>query len=771
MSGKPYSEREARAARLLKDLLEEQARDPSSQARPLAPADSPSPPAAKESTRTASEDFLLGQIALEWKLLTEEQLEESRRLQREARAQERILTLGETLLQHGLLKPDDLLRLLKEQSRRSEGQPEIRRYEIRERLGEGATAIVYGAWDRELRRPVAVKVLREGPVWSDVQRHRFHREAQTAASLSHPNVVAMYDAGEAQGRPYLVMELVEGKLLSEVFREQKLPSRELLQLLEKVCRGVAAAHAKGIVHRDLKPANILITPSGEPKVGDFGLAHVLESSVQLTRTGTSLGTPLYMSPEQVGGHSKDITPRTDVYGLGAVMYEAVTGRPPHTGETLQEIYSKILGEEPPTPSTLRPNVSSDVQTIVLKALKKNPRERYPTAEALADDLKRHLDGDPILARPISRAGRIWRNAFRYRAVLLPSISALLLGVLLVGSWFVRRESKVYPIASLESVQGEVTVASEAGTGPARASQLLSSGHGLMTGKGSSWAVLTFLDGSRVEIGPETTIEKFAQRNSSSRGPSSFGNYLYLAKGSLRAEVVRQPEKQPMILATAQGEARVPEATIRMAITSGVKGSTRLDVVNGNAQFVLPEGTSLEIPTASFLVVGPDIKPMPTPIPTDEMTRLARDSKTLTGTRRFVNRKSGKALAVQRGSKENGACVIQRAYRSEDSQLWRLQTAGDGLYRIENVGSGKALDMLGGGGGGGGDGTQVIQSDQVKQPHQQWRITSVGGGYFRVTNSKSGRALSVLGKSTDEDAYVVQWGYDGDPSQQWMLERP
>jgi serine/threonine protein kinase len=770
MSGTPYSEREARATRLLQDLKEEQAQDPSPQAPPASPAASPAEARAKESTRTAAEDQLLGQIALEWKLLTGEQLEESRRLLKDAREQARNLTLGETFLQHGFLKPDDLLRLLKEQSRRSEGQPVIRRYEIRKRLGEGATAIVYGAWDRELRRPVALKVLREGSGWSDVQRLRFHREAQTAAGLSHPNVVPVYDAGEAEGRLFLVMELVEGKPLSEIFQEQKHSEKEFLQILEKVCRGVAAAHAKGIVHRDLKPANILMTPSGEPKVGDFGLAHLLESPVQLTRTGTSLGTPLYMSPEQVQGHSKDISPRTDVFGLGAVIYEAVTGRPPHMGETLQEIYTKILHEDPPNPSTLRPKVSRNVQTIVLKALEKNPQDRYPTAEALAEDLRRHLAGDVIQARPISRAGRIGRKAFKYRSVLLPSLSAILLGILLVGSWFVRRETKSYPIASLESVQGEVAITNKSGTSPARASQLLSPGHGLKTGKGSSWAVLTFIDGSRVEIGPETTIEKLAQRQSSDQGPDSFGIYLYLTRGSLLAEVVRQPEHRPMVLATAHGEARVQEARIRMASALSIPALTRLEVLDGIAWFVEPDGTSLPVPPATYVVAGPKLDPQPLSIPTEEMARLSRESKTLTGMRRIVNRKSGKALAVQRASKENGACVIQRAYGSEDSQLWRLEPSGDG-YRIDNVGTGKTLDMLGGGGGGGGDGTQVVQSEHRNQTHQQWRITSVGGGYYRVTNSRSGKALSVLGKSTEDEAYVVQWEYGGDPSQQWMLERP
>lgn len=771
MSGTPYSERESRAARFLRDFEAEQARNPSPQEPPSVPTPSHARPPAKESTRTAAEDEFLGEIAIELKLLTREQLEESRRLQKEAREQQRPLTLGEAFLQHGFLKPDDLLRLLKEQSRRSEGQPEIRRYEIRTRLGEGATAIVYSAWDRDLRRPVALKVMRDGSGWSDLQRKRFEREAQTAASLSHPNVVTVYDVGEAQRRLYLVMELVVGKPLSQVFQEQKLPERDLLQLLEKVCRGVAAAHAKGIVHRDLKPANILVTSSGEPKVGDFGLAHLLESPAQLTRTGTSLGTPLYMSPEQVKGQSKDISPRTDVYGLGAVIYEAVTGRPPHTGETLQEIYTKILHEDPPLPSTLRPKVSSDVQTIVLKAVEKNPQDRYPTAEALAEDLKRHLEGEIIQARPISRAGRIGRKAFKYRAVLLPSLSALLLGILLVGSWFVRRETKSYPIASLESVQGEVMVTNDSGTSPARASQLLSSGHGLKTGKGSSWAVLTFVDGSRVEIGPETTIEKLAQRHPSDPGPDSFGNYLYVTRGSLLAEVVRQPEQRPMVLACAHGEVQVQEARIRMASAVSIPATMRLEVLDGIARFIGPDGTSLTVPPATYVVAGPNLKPQPTAISTEEMGRFAKESKILTGVRRIVNRKSGKALAVQRGSKENGACVIQRAYGSEDSQLWRLEPAGDGGYRIDNVATGKALDMLGGGGGGGGDGTQIVQSDRKNQTHQQWRIASAGGGYYRVTNLRSGKALSVLGKSTDEEAYIVQWDYDGDLSQQWMLERP
>ena len=211
--------------------------------------------------------------------------------------------------------------------------PSIPRYEILERMGEGATSVVYRARDRELNRAVAVKVLRPTAALSELARQRFQREAKAAAGLSHPHVVTLYDAGEAGGQFYLVMELVEGRPLNEALREGTLDRKASLRILEKVARGVAAAHDKGVIHRDLKPSNILIPPSGEPKVADFGLAHVVDSTAELTRTGSSLGTPLYMSPEQVEGRSKEITPRTDVYSLGAILYEVLTGRPPHGGET------------------------------------------------------------------------------------------------------------------------------------------------------------------------------------------------------------------------------------------------------------------------------------------------------------------------------------------------------------------------------------------------------------------------------------------------------
>ena len=224
----------------------------------------------------------------------------------------------------------------------------IGRYELRQPAGEGATAVVYRAWDTRLGRPVAVKILREGGALSEIARRRFLREGQATAGLLHPNVVAVYDVGEEGGTLYLVMEFVQGRTLAQDLLREDVPLRDRVAVLERAARGVAAAHEKGIVHRDLKPANILVTTAGEPKVTDFGLARLMDSSVELTRTGATLGTPLYMAPEQVGG--KDVTVRTDVYSLGAILYQILTGDPPHVADTAAELYAKITRDDAEPPS-------------------------------------------------------------------------------------------------------------------------------------------------------------------------------------------------------------------------------------------------------------------------------------------------------------------------------------------------------------------------------------------------------------------------------------
>ena len=308
--------------------------------------------------------------------------------------------------------------------------PEIPRYEILGRIGEGASAVIFRAMDRDLRRPVALKIQRPGVARSEVGRQRFRREAQAVAGLAHPNVVMIHDTGEASGQAYLVMELVDGRPFGSLMSDAKLEPRALLLILEKAARGVAAAHEKGIVHRDLKPSNILVTTGGEPKVADFGLAHLVDTTSELTKTGSSLGTPLYMSPEQVEGITGAISPRTDVYALGTILYEILTGRPPHVGETLMEIYGRIVREDPVAPKTTNPEIPEDLQTIVLKSLEKDPGRRYPSAREFADDLRQYLAGEPIQARPAGLPYRLYRKVRKSRAARVAAVlaAAVLLAV-------------------------------------------------------------------------------------------------------------------------------------------------------------------------------------------------------------------------------------------------------------------------------------------------------------------------------------------------------
>jgi serine/threonine protein kinase len=302
----------------------------------------------------------------------------------------------------------------------------ISRYELHERIGEGATAVVYAARDRDLQREVAIKVLRESIGMSEIARERFRREAQAAAGLSHPNLVTVYDAGTAEGQAYLVMERVQGRSLGDVLRNDRPGERELVKILERAARGVAAAHEKGIVHRDLKPANILMNTAGDPKVGDFGMAHLMDSRLELTETGVAVGTPLYMAPEQVEGRTQDITPRTDVYGLGAILYEMLAGRPPHLGDSILELYSRIARQETASPRSLNPKVPPELEAVALKALEKEPSRRYATAALFADELARYLEGKPVLARRTSPAYRLYRRLKRHRGVVVAGAATLLL---------------------------------------------------------------------------------------------------------------------------------------------------------------------------------------------------------------------------------------------------------------------------------------------------------------------------------------------------------
>jgi tetratricopeptide (TPR) repeat protein len=310
---------------------------------------------------------------------------------------------------------DRVLQGLREAETGAADPPRIDRYEIRGEIGKGSSAAVYRAWDTRLRRPVALKLLRENP--SSLAVERFRREAQTMAGLRHPNLIQVHDTGEMDGRPFLILELVEGVGFGETMRQAAKNLPRLAGILEQAARGVQEAHRHGVVHRDLKPGNILVDASGAPRVGDFGLAHLQHSDEALTRTGTTLGTPLYMSPEQVRGDAKRVSPRTDVYALGVILYEILTGEVPFFDEVLSTLYARILHEEPVPPSRRNPAVPRDLETICLQAMDKEPERRYEDAGAFADDLRRFLDHRAIAARPPGAALRIRRALKKHRGIV------------------------------------------------------------------------------------------------------------------------------------------------------------------------------------------------------------------------------------------------------------------------------------------------------------------------------------------------------------------
>ena len=322
------------------------------------------------------------------------------------------------------------------------GLPQIPGYEVEAVLGHGGMGVVYRARQRALDRPVAVKMLLAGPFAGRQALERFRRETAALACLRHPNIVQVYDAGDVEGRPYFTMELVEGGSLARTLSGTPQVARPAAALVSTLAEAVEVAHQAGIVHRDLKPANILLTADGTPKITDFGLARRLGSEPGLTRTGAALGTPSYMAPEQAQGRTDAISPTTDVYALGAILYELLTGRPPFRAETDLETVQQVTSREPVPPSRLNSTVPRDLETICLKCLRKEPRQRYTTAASLAADLGRFLRGEAVVARPIGPVTRMARRV-RRRPVLSAAVAviALLLAVVVGGgSWVLSERS-------------------------------------------------------------------------------------------------------------------------------------------------------------------------------------------------------------------------------------------------------------------------------------------------------------------------------------------
>jgi formylglycine-generating enzyme required for sulfatase activity/tRNA A-37 threonylcarbamoyl transferase component Bud32 len=289
--------------------------------------------------------------------------------------------------------------------------PVIPGYEVAAEVARGGMGVVYRARHEKLNRLTALKMVLAGRYQDPVARVRFLVEAEAVAQIDHPHVVAVHEFGTHDGLPYLAMEYVSGGTLAgKVSREGRFPPRAAAEMVAKLADGVAAAHAKGIVHRDLKPANVLLTEAGEPKIADFGLARI--GDARMTASGAVMGTPSYMAPEQAGGRAREIGTPTDVYSLGAILYELLTARPPFIGDTAMATIQQVLHRDPERPRTVVANIPRDLETICLKCLEKDPAKRYATAAALRQDLVAYLDGRPITARPVGLIERSWKWAKR-----------------------------------------------------------------------------------------------------------------------------------------------------------------------------------------------------------------------------------------------------------------------------------------------------------------------------------------------------------------------
>lgn len=354
-------------------------------------------------------------------------------------------------------------------------------YELLEEIARGGMGVVYRARQKSLNRPVAIKMILGGHLANAAEMTRFRAEAETAAQLQHPNIVAIHEVGEHAGQPFFSMEFVRGVNLAQLVRDEPLPSRKTASYLKTIAEAVQYAHSRGVLHRDLKPSNILIDDSGQPRITDFGLAKRFSTSVgtlstasqsesgeagdavervpthELTQTGQVLGSPSFIPPEQAAGQKDQIGPASDVYSLGGILYHCLTARPPFVAESLTQTLRMVAETEPVSPRLLNAGVPRDLETICLKCLEKDPSRRYPSAQTLADDLNRFLHNEPIDARPVGLVLKVHRWCVRNKplAILGTAILALLLVVAIGSPIAAIRINRERLLAETESSKSEL----------------------------------------------------------------------------------------------------------------------------------------------------------------------------------------------------------------------------------------------------------------------------------------------------------------------------